>query len=111
MTEWLTDLLAMPFLFAGGFFYLVGALGIMRMPDVFTRLHAASVSDTLGAGLLIIGMMIHAGPTLVTAKLAVILVILAYTGPVATHAIARAARYAGIEPMHSKIGEGASSKR
>jgi multicomponent Na+:H+ antiporter subunit G len=110
MTEWLTDLLAMPFLFAGGFFYLVGALGIMRMPDVFTRLHAASVSDTLGAGLLIIGMMIHAGPTLVTAKLAVILVILAYTGPVATHAIARAARYAGIEPMIAKGTEAPPSK-
>ena len=61
------------FILAGSFFYIIGAIGLIRMPDVFTRMHATSVSDTLGAGLLIVGMMIQAGWGLVTAKLLIIL--------------------------------------
>lgn len=83
----------------GGLFYLIGAVGLVRMPDVFTRLHAASVMETLGAGSLLLGMMIAAGWSLDTAKLAIILGILLYTGPVATHALARAALTAGVEPV------------
>lgn len=101
MSTWLPELLSWPFMLAGSFLYLVGALGLMRMPDVYTRMHATSVSDTLGAGLLLVGMMISAGFTLVTAKLLIILLILLYTGPVATHALARAARYAKVEPVLS----------
>ena len=82
----------------GAFFYLVGAIGIYRMPDVFTRMHAASVSETLGVGLLIAGMMILAGFTLVTVKLAIILGIIAITSPIATHALAQAALHEGIKP-------------
>lgn len=84
---------------AGSFFYLIGALGLVRMPDVFTRMHAASVSDTLGAGLLLGGMMIQAGWSLVSAKLLIILAILIFTGPVATHALARASMWAGLKPQ------------
>lgn len=83
---------------AGAFFYLVGAIGIYRMPDVFTRMHAASVSETLGVGFLIIGMMILAGFTLVTVKLAIILGIILFTSPIATHALAQAALHEGIKP-------------
>ena len=57
----------------GSFFYLVGAIGLVRMPDLFTRMHAASVSETLGAGLLLLAMMLAAGWSLNAAKLAVIL--------------------------------------
>jgi len=87
------------FIAAGSFFYIIGAIGLIRMPDVFTRMHATSVSDTLGAGLLIVGMMIQAGWGLVSAKLLVILAILVFTGPVATHALARAAQWAGLAPQ------------
>ena len=111
MSEWLPDILSWPFMIAGSFFYLVGSIGLWRMPDVFTRMHAVSIMDTFGAGLLLVGMMIQAGFTLVTAKLLVLLIILLYTGPVATHALARAARFAGVEPqLHDEKG-GKSSKR
>lgn len=83
----------------GAFFYLVGAIGIYRMPDVYTRMHAASVSETLGVGFLILGMMILAGFTLVTAKLAIILGIVLFTSPIATHALAQAALHEGIKPV------------
>lgn len=86
-------------LIAGGsFFILTGALGLMRMPDVYTRLHAVSVVDTLGAGLLLAGLMLQAGPTLIALKLAFIGILLFFTGPVASHALAQAALHAGIEP-------------
>ena len=96
---------------AGAFFFIVGAIGIYRMPDVFTRMHAASVSDTLGAGLLLVGMMFFAGFSLVTVKLAIILGVILFTTPIATHAVAQAALHAGLEPMladkKTLIGPGA----
>ena len=58
MTELVADILSWPLMIAGSFFYVVGAIGLLRMPDVFTRMHATSVSDTFGAGLLLVGMMI-----------------------------------------------------
>lgn len=86
----------------GAFFYVVGAVGIYRMPDVFTRMHAAGISDTVGAGLLLAGMMFFGGLTLVTVKLAIILGIILFTSPVATHALAQAALHAGVEPVLDK---------
>jgi len=86
-------------LLGGGFFYLVGAVGLNRMPDFFARMHAASVSETLGAGLLVLGMLLQAGPTLVAAKLVIILLVLLTTGSVATHALARAALHDGEKPL------------
>lgn len=83
----------------GGFFFIVSAIGINRMPDVFTRLHAASVGETFGAGLMLLGMMVVAGFSLVSAKLLLLLLFLWFMGPVATHAIARAALQAGEKPM------------
>ena len=82
----------------GAFFYLVGAIGSYRMPDVFTRMHAASVSETLGVGFLVLGMMMLAGFTLVTVKLAIILGIVLFTSPIATPALAQAALHEGIKP-------------
>jgi multicomponent Na+:H+ antiporter subunit G len=94
-----TDLLSWLLLVAGGFFFLVGAIGLNRMPDVFTRMHAVSVGDTLGAGLLVAGMALQAGPTLVTVKLFLILLVIWFTGPVATHALARAALQDKLFPL------------
>ncbi len=95
----LTDLLSWLLLVAGGFFFLVGAIGLNRMPDVFTRMHAVSVGDTLGAGLLVAGMALQAGPSLVTVKLFLILLVIWFTGPVATHALARAALQDNLLPL------------
>lgn len=96
------DALSWILLLAGGFFYLVGAIGLNRMPDVFTRMHAGSVGDTLGAGLLVAGMVLQAGPTLVAVKLLIILVVLLFTGSVATHALARAAFHDDLHPLLSR---------
>lgn len=111
MIDAVVDGLSWVLLLAGAFFYVVGAIGLLRMPDLFTRMHAASVCDTFGAGLLLLGMLLQAGISLVSFKLVVIMMLLFFTGPVATHALARAARYAGIEPKLADAEEKTSSKR
>jgi multicomponent Na+:H+ antiporter subunit G len=95
----LVNLVSWVLILAGSFFTVVGAIGLVRMPDVYTRMHAASVTDTLGAGLLLAGLMVQAGLGLVTFKLLFILVLLFLIGPVATHAVAQAALHAGIKPQ------------
>ncbi|MGH6925493.1 MAG: monovalent cation/H(+) antiporter subunit G [Propylenella sp.] len=84
---------------AGSFFIVVGAVGLIRMPELFTRMHAASVSDTLGAGLLILGLMLQTEFGLVTLKLGFILLLFVFTAPVVTHALAQAALHEEIEPL------------
>jgi len=84
---------------AGSFFTVVGALGLLRMPEVFSRMHAASVTDTLGVGFLVFGMMLQAGYSLVTLKLLILLALFFFTVPVVTHALARACLHEGIEPL------------
>jgi multicomponent Na+:H+ antiporter subunit G len=83
----------------GSFFTVVGMVGLVRMPELFTRMHAASVTDTLGAGLLLIGMMLQAGLGLVTLKLAFIFALFFFTAPVVTHALAQAALHARVLPL------------
>ena len=87
------------FLLAGAFFAVVGALGVIRMPDLFTRLHAAGVTDTMGAGLILTGLMFQAGLSLVTLKLIILLAFVWFSSPVATYALARAALASGHEPF------------
>jgi multicomponent Na+:H+ antiporter subunit G len=98
MMSLVIDGLSWALIAGGSFFTIVGAIGLLRMPDVYTRMHAASVTDTLGAGLLIGGMMLQAGLALVTLKLLFIAALLFFTGPVVTHALAQAAQHAGIAP-------------
>jgi multicomponent Na+:H+ antiporter subunit G len=93
------DILSWIALTTGGAFYLIGAIGLNRMPDVFTRMHAVSVSETLGVGLLVLGMLLQAGFTLVAAKLVFIVLALWTSGAVATHALARAALHDGEQPL------------
>jgi multicomponent Na+:H+ antiporter subunit G len=95
----LVHLVSWVFILAGSFFTVVGAIGLVRMPDVYTRMHAASVTDTLGAGFLLAGLMVQAGLGLITLKLLFILALFFFIGPVATHAIAQAALHAGIIPQ------------
>ncbi|MGA9456480.1 MAG: monovalent cation/H(+) antiporter subunit G [Pseudolabrys sp.] len=83
----------------GSFFTIVGAFGIVRMPEIFTRMHAASVTDTLGIGFLILGMGLQAGFDLVTLKLVFLLALFFFTGPVVTHALAQACLHEGIKPL------------
>ncbi|MBT8419804.1 MAG: monovalent cation/H(+) antiporter subunit G [Gammaproteobacteria bacterium] len=93
------DIISWVLLLSGGLFVIIGGLGILRFPDFFTRLHPAGMTDTIGAGLILAGLMIQAGPTLVAAKLALILLFLFFTSPTATHAIAKAALRANLRPV------------
>ena len=93
----------------GSFFTIVGALGLVRMPDVFTRMHAASVTDTLGVGLLIFGMGLQAGFSLVTLKLFFLLLLFVFTVPVVTHALAQACLHEGVEPALAHDLRGSNS--
>jgi multicomponent Na+:H+ antiporter subunit G len=101
------DVLSWILLLAGGAFCMIGALGLVRMPDFFTRMHAASITETLGAGLLLLGMMLQAGLTLVTVKLIVIGLLIFFTSPTSTHALAQAALARGVKPL---LAEEESSK-
>ena len=94
----LTDLLSWVLLTVGGAFVLVGGIGALRMPNLYTRMHAASVTDTMGALAIIAGVMLQAGLSLVTIKLAAILLFLLITSPTSSYALASAALLAGIKP-------------
>jgi len=95
----LRDILSWIFLVAGSLFCVVGAVGLIRMPDFYTRMHAASVIETLGAGLILLGLVLQAGLTLVAAKLLIIGVLIFFASPTATHALARAAMARGLKPL------------
>ncbi|MBS1211242.1 MAG: mrpG [Proteobacteria bacterium] len=97
--EMLIDILSGIFLAGGAFFCLVGGIGLIRMPDFYTRMHAASVTETLGAGLMLVGMMLHAGLTLVTAKLILIGLLIFLASPASSHALAKSALMSGLKPL------------
>ncbi|MBI1989058.1 MAG: monovalent cation/H(+) antiporter subunit G [Betaproteobacteria bacterium] len=96
-------------LVAGGVFCVTGALGLVRMPDFYTRMHAASVIETLGAGLILLGLLLQAGLTLIAVKLLMIGLLIFFTSPTATHALAKAAYARGV--VHLAQEEGSSSSQ
>ncbi len=77
------DILSWVFLIAGGFFTLVGGVGVLRMPDLYTRLHASGVTDTLGVGFVLVGLMFQAGASLALIKLFLLLLFFGVTSPLA----------------------------
>ncbi len=101
----LQDILSWILLSAGSVFVLVGGIGALRMPNLYTRMHATSVTDTMGAVLVLTGVMVQAGLTLATIKLAAILVFLLITSPTSSYALANAALLAGIKPGAGRAGD------
>lgn len=93
------DILSWMCIVAGGVFCMIGAFGLVRMPDFYTRVHAASITDTVGAGLLLLGMILQAGFNLVTVKLVMIGLLLLFANPTATHALVKAALARGLAPL------------
>ncbi|MEM8687007.1 MAG: monovalent cation/H(+) antiporter subunit G [Pseudomonadota bacterium] len=85
----------------GGVFVFIGGLGALRMPDLYTRMHAASLTDTIGSVLIIAGVMLQAGASFAAVKLFAILVFLLFTGPTATNALASAAILSGHRPTEA----------
>lgn len=84
-------LVLMYVLMSGGlFFFMVGTLGILRFPDVFTRAHSAAKCDTLGAVLCLLALIVFNGFNTVSIKILLILIFVWITNPTATHLIAKA---------------------
>lgn len=85
------DILSWCFILAGGGFLLIGAIGVLRMPDFYTRLHAAGMTDTMGASFLLAGLLLQTGLNLTALKLVLIALFVTVTSPIATHALINAA--------------------
>ena len=83
----------------GSLSIIVGLLGVYRMPDFFTRLHAASVIDTLGTILILFGLILYAGLNIVSIRLLLILIFILITTPTAAHALAKSALHGKLKPM------------
>jgi multicomponent Na+:H+ antiporter subunit G len=94
----LADILTFVCLVGGIASMLIGSYGLLKLPDLFARMHAAGMVDTLGLGLIVIGLIVQAGFSLVSFKLFLIIVFVLYTGPAVTHALAQAALNAGVKP-------------
>lgn len=93
------DVISCVFLAIGSFFAVVGGIGIVRLPEFYSRLHGAGITDTLGAGCIIIGLVLQAGFSLIAFKLAVIMFFLTITSPSSCHALARSAMARGLMPV------------
>lgn len=94
----IADIFSWIFILLGSGFVLIGAIGLIRFPDVYSRMHAAGITDTLGVGLMFLGMIVQSGLTLVSLKLALIILFMFFASPTATHALAQAALGSGLKP-------------
>lgn len=105
MTD-VVDLIAQACLLTGALLVFSGGLGVLRFPDFFTRMHAAGVTETLAATLILAGLMLMAGWSLVMFKLVLILLFIMITSPTASHVLAKSALHGSLEPVthdsHSK---------
>lgn len=96
--ELILDVISWIFFLTGSFFIVTGAVGLVRFPDFYTRLHAAGVTDTAGAELMFLGMLLQAPSWIIAVKILFIGFFLFMTSPVATHAIAHSAHVVGLRP-------------
>ena len=91
------------FLAVGALFAVVGGIGIVRLPDFFCRMHGGGITDTMGAGFILTGLMLLGGLSLATVKLLMILFLLLVTSPTSTHALAKAALAHGVKPRTTDL--------
>lgn len=106
--ESVLDIVSGCLILPGVFLLITGAVGMLRMPDFYTRMHAAGMIDTGGASLILAGLMLQAGFSLITVKLLFIWVFIMFTSPTASHALAQAVKDARIKPL---LSDEASGKR
>ena len=90
------DIATAVLLVAGGFFCVVGGVGMHRFSEFYQRTHAASVTDTAGAGLMLLGLMLQGGLSMVTLKLVLVLAFLLFSSPAIAHALVKAAHGHGL---------------
>ena len=107
MSELVLSLLSWVLLCLGGVFVLIGGIGALRLPGFYTRLHAASLTDTMATILIFTGMMLQAGFSLAALKLLAIMLFLLLTGPTASYALANAALQSGLKPKADSLSDDA----
>lgn len=103
--NWVAVLVGSAALLAGAFFSVVGAWGIVKLPEFYSRLHSGGVTDTAGAGLILFGLTVETGWNLASAKLVMILFFFIMTSPSACHALAKSALNSGLQPELDPIGK------
>lgn len=90
------DIIAAIFVAGGVFFFLVSVIGLIRLPDIYIRVHATAKGDTLGLGLSLLGAMIHMGFSFTSLKLLLIITFIWITSPTAAHLIGKSAYRTGV---------------
>ena len=91
--------------FVGSLAIIIGACGLIKLPDVFSRIHAAGMIDTGGTAFFLLGMILQAGWSLITVKLILIGIFIFFTSPVTSHVTANLARQKNLMPLGKKIGK------
>ncbi len=97
MIEQILEIISMVLILIGSIFYFLGTLGIVRFPDLYTRLHAATKSIVIGACGIILGVILLEGISAASVKAFLIMIFLLSTTPIASHAIARAGYFSGVK--------------
>ena len=105
MLDALINVASVIFLIIGIFFILTGSIGMLRLPDVFARIHAAGMIDTAGSAFIILGMILQSGLSLITAKLVFIGIFIFFTSPITGHVTANLARKKGLIPIGKTKGK------
>jgi multicomponent Na+:H+ antiporter subunit G len=96
------DVISWIFIVSGSLFVITGGIGLLRLPDFYSRIHAAGITDTMGAWLILAGLMFQSGLTLNTARLVILLFFLVATSPLASHALGKAAYLRGLDPLQGR---------
>jgi multicomponent Na+:H+ antiporter subunit G len=99
MIAFVADVLSWLCMIGGAAVIIISAYGMIRLPDVFSRMHSSGIIDTLGIALVMLGLVLQAGFTLVAVKLGLIFLFVLFTSPATTHALARAALADGQKPQ------------
>lgn len=105
MIDIVLEVLSWILLCLGGAFVLIGGIGALRLPNFYTRLHAASLTETMATIMIFVGMILQAGLTLAALKLAAIMAFLLLTAPTASYALANAALQSGIRPEAENLDD------
>lgn len=102
MVMTIINIISTIFIIIGLFFIIAGTVGLIRFPDFYSRMHATGKCDTLGEGLVIIGLIIYNGFNMISVKLLFLVIFIFVANPVSTHAIARAAYKVGLRPWRKE---------
>lgn len=103
---YLREIMAGIFIFLGCFFIIVASIGVVRFPDFYTRVHPAGKADTMGQVLVLLGLIVYEGLSLISIKLLLIILFIFIANPTATHSLVKAAYVSGLKPwMGEKSGD------